>query len=148
VHLHGRLFMQWLHHLFPRQCSYPHVAGSTSPQLPEAFEKETGLSCMETQDEMRKFIETAGSLEVPTSVASEGLWEPQEELLAGQPQVGTTKQALAALVKQLVAPERSTHVLGAAAGAAIVSVLLMAKLIMGIHMSSAAQMASSPLLAI
>ena len=25
VPLHGRLFAQWLHHAFPRECPYPHV---------------------------------------------------------------------------------------------------------------------------
>merc|ERR1719166_164018 len=28
VPLHGRLFMQWLHHAYPRECPYPHVSGT------------------------------------------------------------------------------------------------------------------------
>merc|ERR1719352_768084 len=32
VPLHGRLFSQWLHHAFPRECPYPHVSGTTNPQ--------------------------------------------------------------------------------------------------------------------
>jgi len=31
VPLHGRLFMQWMHHAFPVECPYPHVAGTTNP---------------------------------------------------------------------------------------------------------------------
>merc|ERR550525_2167523 len=31
VPLHGRLFMQWLHHAYPRECPYPHVSGTTNP---------------------------------------------------------------------------------------------------------------------
>jgi len=31
VPLHGRLFMQWMHHAFPQECSFPHVSGTTSP---------------------------------------------------------------------------------------------------------------------
>jgi len=31
VPLHGRLFMQWMHHAYPRECPYPHSAGTTSP---------------------------------------------------------------------------------------------------------------------
>jgi hypothetical protein len=34
VQLHGRLFGQWMHHAFPRECPFPHVAGSTNPQTP------------------------------------------------------------------------------------------------------------------
>merc|ERR550525_922627 len=28
VPLHGRLFKQWLHHAYPRECPYPHVSGT------------------------------------------------------------------------------------------------------------------------
>jgi len=31
VPLHGRLFMQWLHHAFPRECPFPHVSGTINP---------------------------------------------------------------------------------------------------------------------
>merc|ERR1719418_183184 len=31
VPLHGRLFMQWLHHAYPRDCPYPHVSGTINP---------------------------------------------------------------------------------------------------------------------
>jgi len=31
VPLHSRLFAQWMHHAYPRECPYPHVAGKTRP---------------------------------------------------------------------------------------------------------------------
>jgi len=31
VPLHGRLFMQWMHHAFPTECPFPHVSGTTNP---------------------------------------------------------------------------------------------------------------------
>merc|ERR550525_1617555 len=31
VPLHGRLFMQWLHHAYPRDCPYPHASGTINP---------------------------------------------------------------------------------------------------------------------
>merc|ERR1719343_1021992 len=31
VPLHGRLFAQWLHHVYPLECPYPHEAGTTNP---------------------------------------------------------------------------------------------------------------------
>ena len=31
VPLHGRLFAQWMHHAYPRECPYPHVTGTTTP---------------------------------------------------------------------------------------------------------------------
>jgi len=42
VPLHGRLFAQWMHHAFPRECPYPHEAGSTNPQTPDEWMQETG----------------------------------------------------------------------------------------------------------
>merc|ERR1719316_300212 len=31
VPIHGRLFMQWMHMVYPRECAFPHVAGATTP---------------------------------------------------------------------------------------------------------------------
>jgi hypothetical protein len=35
VTLHGRLFAQWLHYAYPRECSFPHIEGTISPHRPE-----------------------------------------------------------------------------------------------------------------
>jgi len=35
VPLHGRLFAQWLHYAYPRECPFPHVSAPTSPLLLE-----------------------------------------------------------------------------------------------------------------
>merc|ERR1719191_416734 len=37
VPLHSRLFAQWLHHAFPRECPYPHESGRTNPQTPDEW---------------------------------------------------------------------------------------------------------------
>mmetsp|Transcript_53615 Transcript_53615/g.152786 ORF Transcript_53615/g.152786 Transcript_53615/m.152786 type:complete len:294 (-) Transcript_53615:99-980(-) len=42
VPIHGRLFAQWMHHAYPRECPYPHEAGTTNPLTPEDWMKETG----------------------------------------------------------------------------------------------------------
>ena len=34
VPLHGRLFAQWMHHAFPHECPYPHIAEDTSILTP------------------------------------------------------------------------------------------------------------------
>lgn len=44
VPLHGRLFAQWMHHAFPRECPYPHEAGTTNPQTPDEWMKTNGRS--------------------------------------------------------------------------------------------------------
>merc|ERR1719203_1259882 len=48
VPLHGRLFAQWMHHTYPRECPFPHVSGSTNPPSLDEW-----LGNMEaTQEEM------------------------------------------------------------------------------------------------
>mmetsp|Transcript_21825 Transcript_21825/g.68905 ORF Transcript_21825/g.68905 Transcript_21825/m.68905 type:complete len:618 (+) Transcript_21825:97-1950(+) len=42
VPLHGRLFAQWMHHAYPRECPYPHEAGVANPQTPDEWIRETG----------------------------------------------------------------------------------------------------------
>jgi len=42
VPLHGRLFGQWLHHAYPRECPYPHLAGRTRPLQAEDWMRVTG----------------------------------------------------------------------------------------------------------
>merc|ERR1740130_1024047 len=37
VPLHGRLFAQWLHYAYPRECSFPHAAGSIDPMHPQEY---------------------------------------------------------------------------------------------------------------
>merc|ERR1712048_47443 len=42
VLLHGRLFAQWMHHAYPRECPFPHELGTASPVTPDEWIKKTG----------------------------------------------------------------------------------------------------------
>jgi len=42
VPLHGRLFAQWMHHAFPRECPFPHEGVNVSPQTPDEWLRESG----------------------------------------------------------------------------------------------------------
>ena len=44
IPLHGRLFAQWMHHAYPRECNFPRVAGATSPLTWEEFEMGEEIS--------------------------------------------------------------------------------------------------------
>lgn len=76
VPLHGRLFGQWMHHAFPRECPFPHVSGSTNPQSASDWVEESG-SARATKAEMAKF--TA----MPPMEDEDELthWTHEEELL-------------------------------------------------------------------
>jgi len=54
VPLHGRLFAQWMHHAYPRECPYPHEVGTTSPQTPDEWMEETGHDMATASEEERK----------------------------------------------------------------------------------------------
>merc|ERR1719356_1829203 len=54
VPLHGRLFAQWMHHAYPRECPYPHEVGTTSPQTPDERMEETGHDMATASEEERK----------------------------------------------------------------------------------------------
>lgn len=41
VPIHGRLFAQWMHHAYPRECPYPHLTGTTHPMLGAEFRNAT-----------------------------------------------------------------------------------------------------------
>jgi len=90
VHLHGRLFAQWMHHAFPMECPYPHEAGTTSPQTAAEWMERTGSEAHVSEEEMRKVVEDAcaadGSGEASAEVEPELPWTDAEELLtAAQP---------------------------------------------------------------
>merc|ERR1740129_1828241 len=52
VPLHGRLFAQWMHHAYPRECAYPHVAGTVKAQPMASYTKETNLSAVHNSSEL------------------------------------------------------------------------------------------------
>jgi len=59
VPIHGRLFAQWMHHAFPRECPYPHEAGTTSPQTPDEWMESAGHeSHRASEEEMMAHVES------------------------------------------------------------------------------------------
>jgi hypothetical protein len=91
VPIYGRLFAQWMHHAYPRECPFPHLSGTTSPQHVEDFAATVtasggSLSVTAPEEEMSKHITAKrmvpaalqGSLvETPLESAQ---WTLQEEL--------------------------------------------------------------------
>jgi len=99
VPLHGRLFAQWMHHAFPRECPYPHLSGTTNPLTPDEWLESTGGETTATEEEMQGHVEKV----VPSSLV-EGPngaslpWSPEEELLVARPAMqsdrGITRNAI------------------------------------------------------
>merc|ERR1719436_1218045 len=89
VPLHGRLLAQWMHLAYPRECSFPHVTGTTGPQRAEDW-IASGQKVPASREEMRQHIESsprrsraradeAGSGEEGGEC---GLWSMEEELVS------------------------------------------------------------------
>jgi len=59
VPLHGRLFAQWMHHAYPRECPFPHITGTTSPLKVEDWASEPGNEVVANREEMLQHIEAS-----------------------------------------------------------------------------------------
>jgi len=99
VPLYGRLFAQWLHHAYPRECPYPHVSGTTQPRGPDEYEQHTGQESTATEEEMTRHVEeTRARLPADSEEVQDGLcspmWTMQEELVV--PQAHPRKQRMKA----------------------------------------------------
>jgi hypothetical protein len=85
VPLHGRLFAQWMHLAYPRECPYPHLSGTTSQMKDREFDVKSGSSALATQEEMLQIASQAtDSMSGEEEYDENGecsLWSPEEELL-------------------------------------------------------------------
>jgi len=82
VPIHGRLFAQWLHHLYPHECPYPHMSGTTKPLRGDQYEA-AGQVVGASMDEMRQHVDGASRKKPP--MHQEGMcssmWSLEEELV-------------------------------------------------------------------
>merc|ERR1719272_2781972 len=82
VALHGRLLAQWLHSVFPRDCPFPHVAGTVNPQTPMTYEEVLGQdSTTASDEEVEQFLQSAAAHLVPSPEAGAGMWNLKEHIL-------------------------------------------------------------------
>jgi len=102
VPLHGRLFAQWIHYVFPQDCPFPHRAGTASARTPLQF----GQGYLATRDEMTSHAQAQNVSEASSLLDREELpwmtqWSEEEELIADYrlhlraPWEGSTTAALA-----------------------------------------------------
>lgn len=94
VPLHGRLFAQWMHHLYPRECPYPHISGTAESLSPTEFLDDATAS----HEEMKLFIGQAGhanesNAEHDLSVEEMMPWSHEEELFVVRSQIAHGKKS-------------------------------------------------------
>jgi len=59
VPLHGRLFAQWMHRAYPRECPYPHISNTVYPLRPLEWKWASNRDVGATPEEMRSDIAKA-----------------------------------------------------------------------------------------
>jgi len=80
VPLHGRLFAQWMHHAYPRECPFPHVAGSVTSMYPVEFALTMGEQLQEVTQEVMELHASRGAFADSRPVVLP--WSHEEELVA------------------------------------------------------------------
>merc|ERR1719353_755085 len=90
VPLQSRLFAQWMHHVYPRECPYPHVSGTTDAKLPEEWKEATGEDGTATKEEIDAHVSrTVSTIDAAAQgdLPVEDLmpWSHEEELIVVRP---------------------------------------------------------------
>merc|ERR1719382_1641270 len=85
VPLHGRLFAQWMHYAYPRECQYPHASGTTAPMKAEEWYAKTGMDPSMSVDEMKAHVAIASgrpsSKDDYDESTAVSMWTMEEELI-------------------------------------------------------------------
>jgi len=87
VPLHGRLFAQWMHFAYPRECVYPHISNTTGGMSQAEWESATGLNSSLSKAEVAAFAETLPAVDdaLPCGPGEGdvcmGMWVLEEELV-------------------------------------------------------------------
>ena len=71
VPFHGRLFAQWMHHAYPRECQFPHLSGTTKPLGPEEWAALTGEDMVASEETMRWHVDEVARSARPNSADSQ-----------------------------------------------------------------------------
>merc|ERR1719210_2654669 len=115
VPLHGRLFAQWMHHAYPRECPFPHKINAADRDAAKDLVAEA------TEEEMALLVNVVDSERLTAEAMMEALpWTMTEELVAGHmadaPAAPSSSKTLRfvlaalALVSMIVPLTRSTTV--------------------------------------
>merc|ERR1719219_385903 len=85
IPIHGRLFAQWMHLAYPRECPFPHVSGTIQPKTAKEMRAQ-GQKVKALKEEMQQYIEagpppnTARRERCDSDICS-AMWSTEEELV-------------------------------------------------------------------
>jgi len=84
VPLHGRLFAQWMHHAYPRECRFPHVMGAENRMSPHEWMEAMDLEVEASEEDMAVYVNYDEHSTMTDALKGVALpWSMTEELIAG-----------------------------------------------------------------
>jgi hypothetical protein len=88
VPLHSRLFMQWMHFAYPRECPYPHAAGMTSfVKVEDVVKNDDPDQFLASNDDMMRHIEAP----MPNATTEvDAMWTDDQELIVWRSEISET----------------------------------------------------------
>jgi len=63
VPLHGRIFSQWLHFVFPLECPYPHASGSANPLTAAEWMQQNSESHLLNADAIVQYVDSSNDMQ-------------------------------------------------------------------------------------
>jgi len=85
VQLHSRLFTQWMHHAYPRECPFPHMSGTTSQTKPEHWAEVSGGNPVASKEELHQYTSVSDAAKKIVEEVEDAhdlmMWSHEEELL-------------------------------------------------------------------
>jgi hypothetical protein len=79
VPLHSRLFAQWLHFAYPRECQYPHISSTTLNMTAEGWSATTGLGVALSEAEIQSYVENQRTASRKLAVSEPAVGDSGEE---------------------------------------------------------------------
>jgi len=111
VPLHGRLFAQWMHHAYPRECQYPHSSGTTNPLGAEEFFALTGQDVEATHDEIKEIMSQVSRLDKVEEKQALP-WSLEEELFVHRPERASGSTCLFSAIGKVILPAAALAAMG------------------------------------
>lgn len=89
VPVHGRLFAQWMHHAYPRECPFPNLADTTNPLSPDEWMDHMDLEThLASDEEVKEHFAVPRNESMPGMILKASLpWTAVEELVTSREQV-------------------------------------------------------------
>jgi len=87
IPIHGRLFAQWMHFAYPRECPFPHISGTIQPKTVQET-SAAGQATTAQAEEMQKYVKAGRqdrnkTRERCNNEMCSDMWSTEEELVDG-----------------------------------------------------------------